>query len=214
MPVLPVKEILGSDLHLRDLRDMSREDIVRTISEMLPDVDLSKLERPKVDRPKIDLSKVEIPAAIAKLDWPTVDVGKAMSGAGKVVADAGKAVSDAASSVHIGRRKQRSVWPMAVGGLIVAGLVTWAVVANEAVRTRISDALTAGRDRLMSLGSRDDEFFDLGPGDAVAFDRAETAPLEEAPFSDISDASPAPYPDGLGAERNGGPAFEEATVRD
>nr|MBA2315680.1 hypothetical protein [Chloroflexota bacterium] len=82
------------------------------------------------------------------------------------------------------------------------------------VRTRLSDALTAVRDRLMNIGSTDDESFDLGPGDAVAFDRAETAPLEEAPFSDISDASPAPYPDGLGTERNGGPAFEEATIRD
>ncbi len=209
MPVLPIKELRGSDLRLRDLRDMSREDIVRTVSELMPDVDLTKL-----DRPKIDLSKVELPSSIAKLDWPNVDVGKAMSGAGKVVADAGKAVSDAASSVHIGRRKQRSRWPMAVGGLIVAGLVTWAVLANEAVRTRISDAVAAARDRLMRMGSKDDESFDLGPGDAVAFDRAETAPLEEAPFSDISDASPAPYPDGLGADRNGGPAFEEATIRD
>jgi len=214
MPVLPIKEIRGSDLRLRDLRDMSREDIVRTVSELMPDVDLSKLERPKIDHPKIDLSKVELPSSIAKLDWPNVDVGKAMSGAGKVVADAGKAVSDAASSVHIGRRKQRSRWPMAVGGLIVAGLVTWAVLANDAVRTRLSDALTAARERLMSMGSNDDESFDLGPGEAVAFDRAETAPLEEAPFSDISDASPAPYPDGLGAGRNGGPAFEEATIRD
>lgn len=214
MPVLPVKERFGSDLRLRDLRDMSREDIVRTVSEFIPDVDLSKLERPKMDRPKIDFSKVEIPDSIGKFDWPNVDVGKAMSGAGKVVADAGKAVSDAASSVHVGRRKQRSRWPMAVGGLMVAGLVTWAVLANEAVRTRISDALTAVRDRVMSMVSKDDEYFDLGPDDAVAFDRAETAPLEEAPFSDTTDASPAPYPDGLGAERNGGPAFEEATVRD
>lgn len=213
MPVLPVKEHRGSDL-LRDLRDMSRDDILRAVSEMLPDVDLSKLERPKVDRPRIDLSKVEMPAAIANLDWPNVDVTKAMSGAGKVVADAGKAVSDAASSVHIGRRKQRSRWPMAVGGLMVAGLITWAVLANEAIRTRISEAIASTRERLVSMGSKDEEFFDLGPGDAVAFDRAETAPLEEAPFSDVSDAAPAPYPDGLGAERNGSPAFEEATTRD
>ena len=213
MPVLPVKDHRGSDL-LRDLRDMSRDDILRAVSEMLPDVDLSKLERPKVDRPRIDLSKVEMPAAIANLDWPNVGVTKAMSGAGKVVADAGKAVSDAASSVHIGRRKQRSRWPMAVGGLMVAGLITWAVLANEAIRTRISEAIASTRERLMSMGSKDEEFFDLGPGDAVAFDRAETAPLEEAPFSDLSDATPAPYPDGLGAERNGSPAFEEATTRD
>ena len=57
MPELPVKEGRLSELHLPEIK---RDDIVRSLSEIqLPDVDLTKLERPKID----------LPDSVTKFEW-------------------------------------------------------------------------------------------------------------------------------------------------
>jgi hypothetical protein len=192
MPELPVKDVRLSDLHLPELK---RDDIMRALSEIpRPDVDLSKLERPKIDMPE-SVSKFEWP----KFELPSMDVGKAMAGA--------------AAAAHIGRRKQPARWPFAVGGLIVAGLATWAILSNEAVRGWLAGAVQSIRYRFAAM--RSDDALEIDHDDAIAFDAAETSPIEPAPYSDTTAMEATGYPQGLGSNNGDGiPAFEESAARD
>jgi len=177
MPQLPTKESRLPELHLPEI---SRDDIMRSLSERMPDVDLSKVERPKFEMPDIDL-------------------GKAMAGA--------------AAAAHIGRRS-RSRWPFAVGGLIIAGVATAAVLSNETVRAKIAGAFDALRERVAAMRSTGYEDLDIDRDDPIAFDAAETAPITEtSPYSD-DPLETAPYPSGLGSNghEDGIPAFEESST--
>ena len=188
MPELPVKETRFSDLHLPEIK---RDDIVRSLSEMhLPDIDLTRLERPKI----------ELPDAVANFEWPRIsssDVSKAMAGA--------------AAAVHIGRRTRRPTWPFAVGGLIVAAIVAAVIVSNEAVRARLASGVHAVTERIGGLLSGDVEGLDIDHDEVVAFDAAETRPIEAAPFSESSAFDATGYPDGLGIDHDAAPVLEEAT---
>jgi hypothetical protein len=188
MPELPVKEARLSELHLPELK---REDIVRALSEIRrPDVDLTKLERPKI----------ELPDKISRFEWPSVDVGKAMAGA--------------AAAAHIGRRARRPRWPIAVGGLIVAGLAAWAILTNETVRTRLAAAANGLRERIATMRSTDDDRLETESGDPIAFDAAQTSPIDSPPYSE-STVDATGYPEGLGSNNGDGiPAFEESGTRD
>jgi hypothetical protein len=192
MPELPVKDVRLSELHLPELK---RDDIMRALSEIpRPDVDLSKLERPRFDLPD-SVSKFEWP----KIDLPSMDVGKAMAGA--------------AAAAHIGRRKQSARWPFAVGGLIIAGLAAWAILTNETVRGRLAAALNGVRERVNAM--RSDDGLDIDNDDAIAFDAAETHPIEPAPYSDTTTVDATDYPKGLGSNNGDGiPAFEESAAVD
>jgi hypothetical protein len=187
MPELPVKDVRLSELHLPELK---REDIVRAISDIRgPDVDMSRLER----------SKNDLSERVSKLEWPSVDVGKAMAGA--------------AAAAHIGRRARRPRWPMAVGGLIVAGLAAWAILTNETIRAGINRAANGVRERIATMRSTDDGL-EIDHDDPIAFEAAETAPMDSSPYSDtIVEATG--YPEGLGSNNGDGiPAFEESGTRD
>ncbi len=187
MPELPVKEVRLSELHLPELK---REDIMRALSEIKrPDVDLTKLERPKI----------QLPDKVSKFEWPSVDIGKAMAGA--------------AAAAHIGRRARRPRWPMAVGGLIVAGLAAWAILTNETVRARLASAANVVRERIATMRSTDDDRLEID-SDPIAFDAAQTAPIDPPPYSETTvDATG--YPEGLGSNNGDGiPAFEESGTRD
>jgi hypothetical protein len=186
MPELPVKDVRFSDLHLPE---MKREGIMRALADIRrPDVDLSKIERPKLSMPE----------SVSNIDWPTTS-------------DIGKVVAGAAAAAHIGRRAQRPRWPFAVGGLIVAGLAVWAL-SNEMVRARISEVVNAVRDRIASMRTTDDDRFDDDP---IAFDAAQTHPIEAPPYSESSTVDATGYPDGLGSNNGDGiPAFEESVTRD
>ncbi len=187
MPELPVKEIRLSDLHLPEI---NRDDIMRSLSEIrMPDVDLKKMERPKFD----------LPDSVSKRDWPSIDIGKAVAGA--------------AAAAHIGRQR-RSRWPFAVGGLILAGVATAAIMSNETVRARISAAIEGLRERVASMRSGYDGL-EIDRDDAIAFDAAETMPIQPSPFTEDSTAEATSYPDGLGTNGHEDiAAFEEATTRD
>jgi len=191
MPELPVKEVRLSELHLPEI---NRNDIMRSLSEIrMPDVDLPKVERPKFD----------LPDSVTKRDWmPSMDVGKAVAGA--------------AAAVGIGRRS-RSRWPFAVGGLILAGLVTAAILSNETIRARIASGLEALRERIAAMRSTDYDELDIDQDEPIAFDATPTAPIvDTSPYSEGSTAdATADYPSGLGSNghEDGIPAFEEPSTR-
>lgn len=181
MPELPVKETRLPELHLPEI---SRKDIMRSLSEIrMPDVDL--------------------PDSVTKRDWPKFEMPDV---------DLGKAVAGAAAVAHIGRRS-RSRWPLAVGGLIVAGLATAAILSNETLRAKIAGGFEALRERFAAMRSSGDEL-DIDQDDPIAFDAADTAPITEtSPYSEGSTET-APYPSGLGSNghEDGIPAFEESST--
>ena len=182
MPELPVKETRLSELHLPEI---SRKDIMRSLSEMrMPDVDL--------------------PDSVTKRDWPKFEMPDV---------DLGKAVAGAAAAAHIGRRA-RPRWPFAVGGLIVAGLVTAAILSNETIRAKIASGVEALRERVSAMRSTDYDALDIDQDAPIAFDAAETASITEtSPYSESS-TDTAPYPTGLGSNghEDGIPAFEESST--
>jgi hypothetical protein len=194
MPELPVKEVRLSELHLPEIK---RDEIARSLSEIrLPDIDLTKLERPKVD----------LPDSVSKFEWPKIDLSSV---------DVGKAIAGAAAAVNIGRRARRPRWPLAVGGLIVAGLVTWAIVTNDALRTRLANGVTALRERIATMRSGEDDLLEMDQDETIAFTSAETAPLEAPPYSEATSVDATGYPDGLGSNNGDGtPAYEESVTRE
>jgi hypothetical protein len=175
MPVLPVKETRSLELRLPEI---NRDDIIRTLSEKLPDVDLSKVERPKM---------------------PDIDVGKAVAGV--------------AAAANIGRRSRRRRWPFAVAGIVVAGMVTAAILSNETLRARIAGAVDAVRERL-GMGATGYDRLDVDRDDPFAFDAAQTAPIADASPYTEGPGETADYPSGLGSNghEDGIPAFEEPST--
>jgi hypothetical protein len=184
MPELPVKEVRPSELHLPEIK---RDEIVRALSEIrMPEIDLPKIDLPKIERPDVDLSARSF----------------------------GRVATGIAVALGLVTRPRRSRWPLAVGGLIVAGLAAVAVLSNTAVRTRLSEASSAARDRVGAMRAGSDAL-DVGPDDAIAFDAAETAEIETSPFAEASTVDATGYPTGLGADhQNGGHVPEEAAARD
>jgi hypothetical protein len=194
MPEVPVLEARLSELHRPEIK---RADIMRSLSDIhMPDFDLPRFERPSIDMPDA-ISKFEWP----RIDLPSVDVAKAMAGA--------------AAAAHIGRRRPRARWPLAVGALVVAvvvaGLVGWAIQSNEALRARLARGTAAIRERLAAVGPNR---YDQAPFDhlqPIAFDAGETAPIEASPFIDDTTIEAAGYAADLGSDDGDGiPVAEES----
>jgi hypothetical protein len=193
MPELPVKEVRPSELHLPEIK---REEIVRALSDIrIPDVKMPDVKMPDVKMPEVDLSKIERP-----------NVDQASKSLGRLAAAA-------AVALHLAPRARRPRWPLAVGGLIVAGIAV-AALSNEAVRARLSAGATAVRERVTAMRQGGDQTLDVGPDDAIAFDAADTAKIEGSPFTDATPIDATGYPAGLGADQNGNHAREEAHARD
>lgn len=153
-------------------------------------------------RSGIHLPDITIPSAISKVDWPQVDLSSI---------DVGKAVRGAAAAAHIGRRRHRARRPLAIGGLIVAALASWVILKNDALRTRLADAVGTIRDRISTMKrSR----FDQKEIDApIAFDRAPTAPIEASAFTVSSTIAATGYPAGLGSNYGDtNPTFEDTAA--
>ena len=163
----------------------------------LPEISRSDIMRSlsEIRMPDVDLPKVERP----KFDLP----------------DIGKAVAGAAAAAGIGRRS-RSRWPFAVGGLILAGLATAAILSNESIRARIAAGFEAVRERVSAMRSTDYDRLDIGQDEPIAFDATPTAAITEtSPYSEGSPAdATADYPSGLGSNghEDGIPAFEEPST--
>ena len=112
MPELPVKEVRLSDLHLPEIK---RDEIIRTLSE--------------IHVPEIDLSKVELPDGVSK-------AGRA--GFERSSRSIGKGIAALLVATRLRPPPRTARWPFAVGGLIIVGVATAAILSNAAVRARLS----------------------------------------------------------------------------
>ncbi len=164
------------------LPEIGRDDIARSLSE----IHIPEFDLPRIERPKM-------PDRMAKVDL-------------------GKAVAGVVAMTPFRPKRSRPRWPLAVGGLIIAGVATTVILSNRAIRDRLASAYNALRTRLSSM--RRDDMLEIDVDDPVAFTAAETAPID--PLADETTADVTGYPDGLGAEAhvNGAPKLEESGVRD
>jgi hypothetical protein len=172
----------------------------------MPELPVKETRMPELHLPEI--SRKDIMRSLSEMRMPEVDLPDV---------DLGKAVAGAAAAAHIGRRSPRR-WPFAVGGLIVAGVATAAILSNESLRAKISSGLDALRERFSAMRSSSSyDELDIDRDDPIAFDAAQTAPITEtSPYSEGSTLdTTADYPSGLGANghEDGIPAFEESTSR-
>jgi hypothetical protein len=166
----------------------------------LPEISRDDIVRSlsEIRMPDVDLGNLELP----KFDLPSTAIGKALAGA--------------AAAAHIGRRARRPRWPFAVGGLILAGVATAAILGNETLRARLANGLEALRGRLMTMRAGADDQLELDSDDPIAFSAAETAQITPLPYADGVTGDVTGYPEGLGSETqvDGSPTLEEAVARD
>ncbi len=186
---VPANELHPSELHLPEI---TRDGIARSFSGVhLPDLDFSGLERPRID----------LPEAVSNFEWPRIDLPSI---------DIGRAIAGAAAAAHIGRHARRPRWPLAVAGLVVAGLAGWAILSQDAQRVRVTRGARAIRQRISAMRSDLQGRSEVDPGHAIAFSAAEIAPIETSPFSDGLTAEATDYPAGLGSNSSDGtPAIEQ-----
>jgi hypothetical protein len=173
------------------------------------EVRMPELHLPEIDRAEItrSLSEMHMP----EFDLPKIDRPKMPDRMANV--DLGKAVAGLVAMTPFRPKRSRPRWPVAVGGLIVAGVAA-AVLSNRAIRDRIARAFDALRARVTAM--RRDDMLQIDADDPVAFTEAETAPIDPMPYADGTTADVTGYPDGLGADAhvNGAPKLEESGVRD
>jgi len=171
----------------------------------MPELPVKETRMPELHLPEI--SRKDIMRSLSEMRMPDVEMPDV---------DLGKAVAGVAAAAHIGRSSRRR-WPFAVGGLIVAGVATAAILSNETIRSKISSGLDALRERFNAMRSSGYDELDIDRDDAIAFDAAQTAPIADVtPYSEGSALdSTADYPAGLGSNghEDGIPAFEESTSR-
>ena len=171
----------------------------------MPELPVKETRMPELHLPEI--SRKDIMRSLSEMRMPDVEMPDV---------DLGKAVAGVAAAAHIGRRSPRR-WPFAVGGLIVAGVATAAILSNETIRARISSGIDALRERFNAMRSSGYDELDIDRDDAIAFDAAQTAPIADVtPYSEGSPLdTTADYPAGLGSNghEDGIPAFEESTSR-
>ncbi len=152
----------------------------------LPEFELSGLERPRM----------ELPDAISDFDWPRIDLPSL---------DVGKAIAGAAAGAGVGRHARRPRWPLAVAGLVIAGLAGWAVLSQDALRVRLTRGAQAFQERISAIRSDVQRRSEGVSGRPIAFSAAQTAPIEISPFADGPTVEATGYPAGLGSTSSDGP---------
>jgi len=140
-----------------------------------------------VHLPELHLPELHLPESVSNFEWPTVDLSSV---------DVGKAVASAAAAMHIGPRRSRPRWPLALGGLLAAGMAGW-LVGNDPARARIARAVRATRERIATARSNRQVGRETDTQDPIAFPSAETALTEPIEFD---------YPAGLGSNNGDGTA--------
>ena len=144
-----------------------------------------------VHLPELHVPELHIPQSVSSFEWPTIDLSST---------HVGKAVTGAAAAVHIGRRRSRPRWPLAVGGLLAAGMFGWVLLGNAAARARIVGALRAMGERVSAARSNRRNGREIDALDPIAFPAAETALVEPTEFD---------YPAGLGSNNGDGTSVLE-----
>ena len=201
MPEFTVKEVRLPELHLPEIK---REEIVRSLSGHLPEVDLARARQASFKVPAVTLSGSDIGrllaavAAVARLVRPTSSRGRWLTGR------AGRGSRWSVARI-VKPRPNRSRLPIALGAVILAVIGSWVVLRRPAVRQRVEAAARRAREQFDVLVSTQ-----LNPEitteEPIAFSAAETAPVRAEGFVSASEdadrsASPkaAEYVDGLGS---------------
>jgi hypothetical protein len=120
--------------------------------------------------PDIDLSKLEPP----RLGVPD-------------------AVAGALDAAGIRRASPRRRWPLAVAGVVAASLAGWAILNNEAIRARVSEAIGSIRQWVATMRAPTTEL------EPIAFPAAETKRIEPGLVAEYDTPEAADYPAGLGS---------------
>jgi hypothetical protein len=155
--------------------------------------------------PELSVKEIRLPDVdLPRLEWPKVDLSSV---------DVGKAIAGVAAAAHIGRRARRPRWPLAVGGLILAGLAGWAILANETLRARLAGGTSAVRGRISAMRANRSARLQVDRDDPIAFGAAATAPIQTSPITDTAIEATG-YPAGLGSNNGDGmPAVEGPLAR-
>lgn len=158
--------------------------------------------------PALRAPKLDLPDAISKIELPTMDVS---------MGDVANSLSEKAGAIHLRRAPRRPRWPVALGGLVVAGLAGWAILSNRELRTSLANRFNAARQWIQALRSGEDRS-SIDGDDPIAFPAAETRPIETDrltdPFVERPSSAVPDYPPGLGSNiGDETPAFEETTSR-
>jgi hypothetical protein len=138
---------------------------------------------------------IDVPEAVSSFEWPRIELPSI---------DVGKAVTGAAAAAHIGRRPNRARWPLAVGGLIVAGLGAWAILRDVSFRARLTSGAHSIRERVAVMRSGRRDGLEIERDHPIAFPAAETAPIEVSPTTDGAVTAATDYPTGLGSNNGNG----------
>jgi hypothetical protein len=178
MPQLKIRDVRLPELHLRE---MSRDDIIKGLSEAIPDVDLAKM-----DPTKLDLSKVQLP----KLDVSKVDLSKV-----DLPARIGAAADAAAVAVRLKKPDRGSRLRRIVGGVVIAWLVSVAILSLPPVRARLAQAIDRlrGRERWSYEGSGVEDMTDT-----AVYASAVAIPIESDPYATGLPTNGGTTPDPLG----------------
>lgn len=175
MPELRLKEVRLPELHLPE---MSREDIARAIGDARRDVDLARLDPRRIELP--DRSDIDLP----KFDLTRIDLSKV---------DVPKAIATATQAAGLIRMSRRPRLPFVLGGVVVIGLIGFAIATSPAVRPRLEDAAHRARQRLDAwrAGRSEDAVMDAPDVESpVAIPIEPTAFMDPAPVDPSTVADP------------------------
>lgn len=147
---------------------------------------------------------IDLPEAISKLE------STAGEGSAAIVE---KAVAGVASVTHVGHRAHPRRWPVRLGGLLLAGLAGWAILRNPSMHARLARTVSAFRAQISAARTKWSARRVIERSDPIAFDAAETAPIQASPYADATSVV-TDYPAGLGSNNGsvtpvlmgGGPA--------
>ena len=151
---------------------------------------LPAIRLPDIDVPKLDLPNVEVLEAIKRMNLPAIDMPDV---------DVSRALPDVAVATGL-RPARRSQLPVAIAGLIVAGMAGWAILSSQQLRNRLAGLARSVRERISSMRSSE-----WDQGDPIAFPAAETKPIQPEPWDRRENADAPDYPEGLGSNNDDRP---------
>jgi hypothetical protein len=184
MPEFTVKEVRLPELHLPEIK---RDDIVRSLSGVrLPEVDLAKARSARLNLPPIAVTSADI-GRLAAAGAAIARFARRAPRRGRLPGLPGRRSRNPIARL-IQPRTRRSRWPIL---LVVVGAVAigvWALLRQPSIRRRIDEMAREARDRLATMGARD-ERLDMDADEPIAPRSVPTAAI---------------------ADTDGIPAFEEA----
>jgi hypothetical protein len=146
MPEFTVKEVRLPELHLPEIK---RDDIIRSLSGRLSDVDLAKARNARIKIPTVTLTTADVGkivaagTAVARFARPPKRRRWLTGGFGRR--------SPGSVARLIQPRKRRSRWPLGLVALAAVAVAAWAVLRRPAVRQRLEELGQDARERFETM---------------------------------------------------------------